>query len=544
MDTPQVDMNANLNPAPPPEEPNLPSGAQGIAPASPMPSNAMSPDNTAMPEMEKHSRVGQMFHSVLSALGGANDTAVTVDPNTGNTVETQTPSKPGDQFKRILAGALTGMAAGATQPRPGFAKGIGVGGVASMQLRQQMADRQREQAQQEFANMDRAKLRQASIALQTQQMAESSLRMAREGTAIDEQTADKINAMSSLVSSDPNNKDFGHYSSFEEILKLHPEWQTRLTSLQSQGMLRAIPTTENGKITGVQVYEIHPGWADQKITEPKDIYTVSGMDNKGNPTYTKQTIPAGAATNGQVMQWQTASLQGQFNAQRETQPTAKDRFVQGEEDARSAAKEKESQSKEGRKWVTWSQNGKDVAGPASMAPQGSNPAELPAQEVRDVSNARRVLNLINKQGDPKKPETMGVLQLIDSLDKDGKLGVLTSRYNRFLTQGVGTSPSDDPRIITLINKNMLADTAAMLAHFGASGGRSPAMLKHFTDLADAGKMDATTLRSGIKAIGDYMEDRAMMPNTSGTAPSQFIYGGFQFPDQASLDAYKKAKGDK
>jgi hypothetical protein len=129
-----------------------------------------------------------------------------------------------------------------------------------------------------------------------------------------------------------------------------------------------------------------------------------------------------------------------------------------------------------------------------------------------VQNARHAVNLMEKQGDTSKPETMGTLQLIDSLDKEGKLGVLASRYNRLSTSGVGASPGDDPRIVTLLNKNMLQDTAVMLAHFGASGGRSPQMLQHFINLSDAGKMDGVTLRAGTKAIADYMHDRAMMPS--------------------------------
>src|SRR5581483_10664175 len=85
------------------------------------------------------------------------------------------------------------------------------------------------------------------------------------------------------------------------------------------------------------------------------------------------------------------------------------------------------------KWVQWQDpvSGRNVAGPASMAPPNSNPAQLPAQEVRDVNNARHAVNLITKTGDLNKPETQGVLQLLDSLDKEGKLGIVASRWNKF-----------------------------------------------------------------------------------------------------------------
>jgi len=179
-------------------------------------------------------------------------------------------------------------------------------------------------------------------------------------------------------------------------------------------------------------------------------------------------------------------------------------------------------AKNASQWVSWDENGRTVAGPMSMAQQrgAHNFAQVPGQEVRDIQNARNTVQLLTKQGDPNKPETQGVLQLIDSLDKDGKLGVLASRWNSFMTRGVGASPDDDPRIITLINKNMLSDTSAMLAHFGAGGGRSPQMLQHFLDLANSGKMDGVTLRAGEMAIADYMRDRAMIPSEQGKSASQ------------------------
>lgn len=175
------------------------------------------------------------------------------------------------------------------------------------------------------------------------------------------------------------------------------------------------------------------------------------------------------------------------------------------------------------KWVQGTDaSGRTVAMPYSEATKaGLDPnsiAELPAQEIRDVQNARHTVTLLTKRGDPAHPETNGVLQLIDSLDADGKLGILASRWNRFMTSGVGASPDDDPRIITLINKNMLTQTGTMLAHFGASGGRSPQMLQHFLDLANSGKMDGVTLRAGAKAMADYMTDRAMLPGSAAPKP--------------------------
>ena len=245
----------------------------------------------------------------------------------------------------------------------------------------------------------------------------------------------------------------------------------------------------------------------------------------------QQTAAQQQATNGLRQQMIQIAAQNAENAQESRQQTM---------DAKNM------------KWATGTDaNGNQIAGPVSQLESigAKNLAELPAQEVRDVQNARHAVTLMEKQGDPSKPETMGTLQLIDSLDKDGKLGLLASRWNRLETQGIGTSPGDDPRIITLIDKNMLADTATMLAHFGASGGRSPQMLQHFTDLSNAGKMDGVTLRAGTKAMADYMHDRAMMPSqASGASPApgtpQVQQGGApKIGDVKTFPNGKKGKWD-
>jgi hypothetical protein len=75
---------------------------------------------------------------------------------------------------------------------------------------------------------------------------------------------------------------------------------------------------------------------------------------------------------------------------------------------------------------------------------------------------------------------------------------------------------------------MLGDTATMLAHFGASGGRSPQMLQHFLDLANAKKMDGPTLKAGVMSMVDYMTDRAMLAGTPGNTYSSPATGGGSF----------------
>ena len=176
------------------------------------------------------------------------------------------------------------------------------------------------------------------------------------------------------------------------------------------------------------------------------------------------------------------------------------------------------EEKQGLDWVQGQDaNGRTVAMPLSQAKKENlqNMAKLDAGEQKTVMDARAVVQLAEKQG--KKPEEMGVEQLIDSLQKDGKLGPAASRLNAFLTGKVGILPDDDPRIASLLNKTDLMMTASMKANFGASGGRSPQMLEHFLQMADARKMSGPALQAGTRAVVDYMKDRGMIPQKEAPA---------------------------
>ena len=160
-----------------------------------------------------------------------------------------------------------------------------------------------------------------------------------------------------------------------------------------------------------------------------------------------------------------------------------------------------------------------------------------AADVSKAQSARHWIPLASKtatiqrvnQNDPMSPaanaDEMGILQLVDDLDKRGKLGTIASRWNDFMA---GTVGAGDPEVEALRAKMGLSTTLLMNAHVGNKGGSY--MMEHFESLANAGKMDANTLRSGVKSELDYIKDRAMLPSgrgtTSGTPPKA---GGFS-PD--------------
>jgi hypothetical protein len=125
--------------------------------------------------------------------------------------------------------------------------------------------------------------------------------------------------------------------------------------------------------------------------------------------------------------------------------------------------------------------------------------------VNKSQAARHWLQLANGPGDPKgAPEDMSIMQLVDKLDSEGKLGPLAGRWNNFMAGKFGAG---DPEYAALRAKMGLSSTLLMQAHVGSRGGA--ALLEHFEDLANAGKMDGQTLKSAMGSEINYVQDKAM-----------------------------------
>jgi len=177
-------------------------------------------------------------------------------------------------------------------------------------------------------------------------------------------------------------------------------------------------------------------------------------------------------------------------------------------------------------------NGQQVLLPAGQAQQAGiqNPMKADADMVNKALAARHWLNLANKQGDANgAPEDMGIMQLVDKLDSEDKLGPIASRWNEFMTGKVGAG---DPDVAALRAKMGLSTTLLMQAHVGSRG--SAQMLEHFEDLANQKKLDGPTLKAALGAEVNYVQDKAMDPNppnyskpkaAATTAPAQHVPGG-------------------
>lgn len=201
--------------------------------------------------------------------------------------------------------------------------------------------------------------------------------------------------------------------------------------------------------------------------------------------------------------------------------------------AQQAAQDR--QDKEGLQSVigTDPKTGKSVLVPMSQAKSMGveNPMKAGEAEVGKAQAARHWIPLAEKQG--STPEEMGILPLIDKLDKEGKLGTVASRWNDFMAGKVGAG---DPEFSALRTKMGLSTTLLMNAHVGNRGGAY--MLEHFEDMANAGKMDAATLKSGVKSELDYIKDRAMLPGQSKASEAKGQPDGATHTGIGSVDKKK------
>jgi hypothetical protein len=155
-----------------------------------------------------------------------------------------------------------------------------------------------------------------------------------------------------------------------------------------------------------------------------------------------------------------------------------------------------------------------------------------ADLVNKSQAARDWLKLADKKGET--PETMGIRQLVDKMDKEGKIGPIASRWNEFLAGKVGEG---DAEYSALRAKMGLSTTKLMQAHVGSRGGAF--MLEHFEDLANAKKMDATTLKAGINSELNYMQDVAKLPGAANATPNKA--GGTKILSPAEWLAQQKQK---
>jgi hypothetical protein len=151
-------------------------------------------------------------------------------------------------------------------------------------------------------------------------------------------------------------------------------------------------------------------------------------------------------------------------------------------------------------------DGRQVAGSADELQKAGvqSITKLPGTEAQKVVVARQLIG-------PRKGLFDMVNNDIDSLAKQGKLGVAASRWGEFMAGKVG----DDPEFQALRTHMGLLSTALMQAHVGARGSKD--MLQHFKELANYSISNEATLRKALQSEWEYVNEKAMLPNGNPAA---------------------------
>lgn len=136
-------------------------GGNGSAPPPP-PQQSAAP----VPAPDPHKSHGQLFDAVMKSLG--HERQYQVDPKSGAMQAIDTPSKPGQWSAKMIAGALSGLAAGGASAQPGdvnpWTRGLASGYIQQQQQAQQQDSQKRQQAAEDFEREQQLLLRQHDIA--------------------------------------------------------------------------------------------------------------------------------------------------------------------------------------------------------------------------------------------------------------------------------------------------------------------------------------------------------------------------------------------
>ena len=104
------------------------------------------------------------------------------------------------------------------------------------------------------------------------------------------------------------------------------------------------------------------------------------------------------------------------------------------------------------------------------------------------------------------PHVGEIESLIEKLDKEGQLGPISGRFNKFLTGQIGSENNAD--YAKLRGELKFFTTAMMRAHVGARGGIG--LMTGFQELWDSGKMNGENLRQGLESARSFLDGYAKM----------------------------------
>jgi hypothetical protein len=413
---------------------DAPQSTATIQPAAAPDANA-APMGATLPQDPLAKRI---FHGIMGALGGTEDTSYARDPNTGKMVVTQTASGTGTQWKRIIAGAVSGTAAGlGASPGPGqLERAASAGFQTSQQMVSKQDDQQRQHADQDFSTQQKATLQKAQTQLLTYQTSEAAFRLQRMGVEAHQMDADRENQFVKSIQAGGNgSQDLGVAKDFKDVLAMHKDMPD-LYKENAQGNIIATSHVDgDGKFDGMRYALVTPQWKDANTTEDQSFFHLVPATKVGEqPTIQKQTVKAGTIKNGAFANQQAAAAQEIMKWQTEA---AKEKH-QNTIDASTVAKNRAETAK------AYAETAKTNRETANLkAPDGASDSDI-VKGMLDGSiditktasirgNRREQLIAQAKQQDPKfNMQDYGTKLKVRQDFADGKASQQLTSFNAFL----------------------------------------------------------------------------------------------------------------
>ena len=286
-----------------PPAPVAPTPAAAAPTTAPTEQPYQNPD-ADVEKLKSESWGNKVYHGVLSALGGQYDTQFI--PTENGVVKAQVANTPGQQWKRIISGALTGYAGAAaagTQGPGGIARGLGGGIQAGYGERIREGEQQEKTANTQFEQQQKAAMDTAQKSLMASQVAKSTFELsAQKKQSYEADLTNEANLEKMYQDSkDIGGRDLGVMPTFKDVIDKFNNDPT-LHDSHAQGQIIPIPhVNAKGEIDGVHAIWVPKAWQDAKATEDYTYQYLTGYDDKGKPQFQPMTIGRSTgATNGAV----------------------------------------------------------------------------------------------------------------------------------------------------------------------------------------------------------------------------------------------------
>lgn len=451
------------------------------------------------------SLMGDILHAVGEILGGPSTTRQ-VNPQTGQ-IET-VPLSREQRIANQIGVFARGAAAGAAQHGPAA---IGKAALAGVQEQQEFQQQATENLQQQERLTQQQLMNRATIAAQNNEYLLSLRRFDLESNEFKQKLIDSNNALAVqlhdagavAIPMIVNGKDVNGTSDEASIMNwvaAHPK------PARGYDYLPLFSLDSSGKMVHTVMQFPHDALNDM-VTIP-----VQQARDLGIPVPATQgdtvDIRLGQAIAARSAMLKDMNTQSEIDVHGQQMKTSKTEATKNIAEANLANSKanKNAQISPGNMLVGSMPDGSQVAGTADELQRAgaSGIMKLDADNAKKTIIARQLI------------APGGLFQQVNAdlrqLDAQGKIGVVASRWNDFMSGKVGSGPE----FAALRTHMGLLATALMQAHVGARGSNE--MLEHFKSLADYRIADAKTLRSALGAEYGYVQEKAMLPKAPLPAP--------------------------